>query len=231
MYSRDTLTIVTIPDYKLYKEKAFLIDMYRNMCGSHTIFVIEKMTKNVSSYLKQALNTNIRFAEGLTFDYEHLIGVYNCKEGESVSDAYNFLCTEFIYGYYCCVDPLVFTYESTISGINEIPFKKNIGARFVATRTTSKFYEDNTGRRNLELNLYKKDIENEFYRDFSVFPSKKYSITDYGVLLCRRDFLVKSGLFGKGYNRDFVYTACLHAASTDYNVEYSNSFFTYKAEG
>lgn len=227
MYSKDTLTIVTIPNYKLFSTRAALVKMYSEVFQDNVIFVIENMTNVLSAYLKEILDgTGKNFLAGLNMINNQDVGVYKCNENRCLSEVYSDICFKLKYDYYLCVDPGVLIFDSQISRILGIPFQNALGARLLATKDAS-FTFEGTGKLRFHLDIVYGDLWGKISEDFSPFSSKKYSKEDYGVLLCRGDFLTNVGYFQAGYNRNFVHTSLVHAAHGGYDVEYSDDLYTY----
>jgi len=201
--------------------------MYKNVFGNNIIYVIENMTNTLSAYLKEELGLSIKyFAKGLNMDPRLNIGVFKCSN-KFISDVYTDLCDNNKYDFYCCVDPGVLVFEYPMSKFLKIPFDTFLGVRFIGTKD-AQYLNIKKERMNLELDLLYKDLGKNIENDFCSFSNKKYSKEDYGVLLCRRSFLLNTGLFAHALQNDFVHTVIDSVYVSDFDIEYSHDLYTFK---
>jgi hypothetical protein len=226
MFSRDTLIIVTIPDFKSFNKRIRLLDSYNALFKTNIVYVVENMTNVLSAYLKECLDLDIKyFSEGVTVDYSTNTFIYNTK-GQAISTAYNHIIDELEYNFYFCVDPGVLLYENVVSTIRKVPFRKVLGARFTSVENVANIRQDK--ELSFILDIVQKDIGDEISSDFCMFPNKEYKNRQYGVLLSRGSFLNSVGGFIPLMNRNFVHTAADMAAISGYELEFSHEFFTFK---
>jgi len=226
MFFKDTLTIVTIPDYSSFTKRMRLVRMYRDLFRTKIIFVIEKNTRVFDAALKLELDIDTKIKNGLNLYFSESMGVYQINN-ESISDAYTNICNKLPFDFFCCIDPGVLTFSSHMQLLNRLPYNKWTGAKLLHTKLAA--YSPLTGEKpEFILDLELRDYGNFPESDFGPFMGESNDITDYGVLLSRREFLKEAGMFESGANRNFVHSPVILASVTNYTVEYSHELFTYK---
>jgi len=201
--------------------------MYNSVFDNNIIYVVENMTNLLSAYLKEELGLSVKsFQKGLTMDTRKDIGVYK-GTSSFISDMYTTICDNVRYDFYLCLDPGVLIFDYVLSSLKDIPFRTYLGARTLATKPI-RYTDIRDEKVLLGLSLLYRDLGKGIGDDFCSFSSKMYSKVDYGVLLCRRDYLLNVGLFESVRKVDFVHTATHNASFGQYDVEYSHDLYTYK---
>ena len=229
MYLKDTLTIVTIPDYDRFSMRTGILDVYRKTFSDDIVFVVEKITNVLSAYIRQEFSLDINLQKGLNEDRYNNIWFYICDK-EALSDVYSTLVKDFYkYTNVLCVDPGVLLFEDSINYMFKVPFGLWNGARLLATKAIkcNKSYYKTL---KFQLSVLKLDVEKEIESDFSHYRSKKYKYLDYGVILSKREHLKNIGYFIEQENRNFICSALDYAHNSLYTTEYSHELYTYKLQ-
>lgn len=217
---------MTVPSNFTFRQRTKFIDMYRDLFSDNIVYVIEKMTPLLSTYLKEALSVSLKkYKKGLNMDHYYNIGVYN-GTGRSTSTVYNDIINSTDFEFYCSVEPGVVLFENVISTLNKTPFTSITGARFIA----SKYIYSLEDLPTLEITneLVAKDLDNDLINDFYFFPDKVYKRCQYSVLLSRKDYIKSSKLFKHTLGNCFVFTAASRASTSIYNTQFSSEYHLYQ---
>lgn len=230
MYSKDILKVVTIPkDCNIVVQNS-LIQNYKSVFKSDVVFVIERMTNVLSALLKKELNLDISyFKKGLNEGRDNKF-IYKCKPNSSTSLIYNIIYDTLEYRYYMFVDPKVVFYKRPLKLFTDIVLPQYQGAISLATKEIdyNSLFSPIT---ELRLDLLYIDLKHKIRQDFCSFSNKEYNKEDYGVLLCRRQFITDIGGFDNLCPPPFVHTATDLASAVGFDLEYSHDLYTYRIKG